>query len=532
MLRIAARAALTLLVGAAFVAPLHAQSRTAGQAPPLTVPSGQTLTLTLDRMVELGLRNSYRVRRLQLDVERRRSLLNAERAALKSRVELQVNAPEVESITENRWNSNLQRDELIAQNTRRVQMDFSVRQPVVLFGYPTNGVLSFNNRVYRYTQVDGIDADTQYYNRYFFAYNQPLFQPNRMKNSLERAQLDLEDSELDFQNDIVGMIDGLADDYYDLLELSYRRAVAERRVGEFEAAIASATALAGESGSRTIELEQLQVELANAREELSQSSSTLRLRGDDLKQRLQLSPSTELLVPPALEVRPVAVDEMQAIDMARSLAPRMRRLAIDVRENEIRLDETKGQNAFRMNLGVTYGREMQDPRLHGLWAEPRNSYTVDVQATVPIFDWGERRLRIEAQHYSLERAELAIEEAEAEIDTTVRSQVRSLRDYQQRVMSMQTNLDLARRLTATTQERYRSGEATLVELMQAFERERLTAENFLSAYLGYQDTLLQLQRLTFFDFERDLPLVDRFAICVGSGERLADARAGGGCLGG
>ncbi len=67
--------------------------------------------------------------------------------------------------------------------------------------------------------------------------------------------------------------------------------------------------------------------------------------------------------------------------------------------------------AFRMNLGLTYGREVQDPVFRRLWAEPRNSYTVIVSATVPIFDRGERRLRVQAQQHSVQRARLSIEEA-------------------------------------------------------------------------------------------------------------------------
>src|SRR5688572_24264922 len=109
---------------------------------------GQTITsgvqapieLTLDRMVELGLRDSYRVRHLQLEVERTRSLLSAERAGLKSRVSLNIAAPQFQAISDNKWNSTLQRNELVREDTRRFQMDLSVRQPVILFGYPTDGV--------------------------------------------------------------------------------------------------------------------------------------------------------------------------------------------------------------------------------------------------------------------------------------------------------------------------------------------------------------------------------------------------------
>lgn len=227
---------------------------------------GQTIELTLERMVELGLRDSYRVRQLQLEVERTRSLLRAEQASLKSSVELDINAPEFQSISDYKWNSDLQRNELIAENTRRYQLDLSVRQPVILFGFPTNGFLSLNNRVYRYNQIDGLEQDIRYYNRYFVGYNQPLFQPNRMKNDLEGAQLELEQSELEYQGDVVGMIDDLAEDYYGLVEDAYRRDLASEFVTDLESAVEAARQVIATDQNRAIELDQLQVEIANARQ--------------------------------------------------------------------------------------------------------------------------------------------------------------------------------------------------------------------------------------------------------------------------
>jgi outer membrane protein TolC len=480
-------------------------------------PETQTIELTLERMVELGLRDSYRVRQLQLEVERTRSLLKAAQAGLKSRVDLNIAAPEFQAISENKWNSDLQRNELIAENTRRFQTDLSIRQPVILFGFPTNGTLSLNNRVYRYTQIDGDEYDVRYYNRYFLGYDQPLFQPNRMKNDLEEAQLDLEGSELEYQDDVVEMIDELAGDYFELLEDAQRQELAADVVRDLEAAATAARDIAAATPARAIELDQLRVELANAREDYNQAGSSLRLQTENLKQQLRLPAATTLAIRPTLEVRPVVVDPMRAIELARTLAPRMRQLAIQMRENEIRLDETKGENGFRMNVGFTYGREMQDPLFRNLLEEPRNSYTVDVTARVPLWDWGQRRHRIQAQEHSLERVQLSIEEAQSDIETSVRSQVRSLEEYRQRLVNMQENRELARKTTDSTLERYRAGEVTLVDLLQTIDRESSTAGNFLQAFMGYQETLRRLKELTYYDFEYNMPLVERFAVTAGTG---------------
>jgi outer membrane protein len=475
---------------------------------------GQETELTLDLMVELGLRDSYRVRQLQLDVERTRSLLRAEQAGLKSKVELQLATPDIQTISDYKWNSNLQLNELVAENTRRWQLDLSVRQPVILFGYPTNGVLSFNNRVYRYAQIDDGGTDVRYYNRYFIGYNQPLFQPNSMRNDLEEAELNLENSELRYQQDVLGTIQDLAEDYYDFLEDAYQRQIAANVVGNLERAADATDAVVRADPSRAIELDQMRVELANAREDLSQAGSSLRQREEDIKRRLLIPATQTLFVRPVLEVRPVRVEAERAIELARTLAPRMRQLEINLRKGEIQLDETKGRDSFRMNVGFTYGNEVQNPLISRLFSEPRNSYTLDVNATVPIWDWGQRQQRIKAQEFSVARTELSIEEALADIETDVRTQVRNLDDYESRLMAMQQNLELAQQTTNSMLGRYRTGDVAFVDVTQTLDREINTAENFLDAYMGYQRTLRRLTELTFYDFEYDMPVVERFTICL------------------
>jgi outer membrane protein TolC len=501
-----------MMVAALLVTPVAARSQV------ITSGTDAPVELTLDRMVEIGLRDSYRVRQLQLEVERTRSLLSAERAGMKSRVSLNISAPQFQKISDNKWNSTLQRNELVREDTRRFQAEMSVRQPVILFGYPTNGVLSLNNRVYRYTQVDGDEKDTTFYNRYFIAYNQPLFQPNGMKNDLEAAELNLEKAELRYASDVVAAIDDYATDYVELVSDAFR----VERAGEFSRDLVMAMDAVREvveaNPTRAGDLDLLRVELANAREAESQSANNLRNREQTIKQRLQMPAGTPVTVKPSLAVTPIAIDPAEAIRLATSLTPRIRQLTIATRENEIRLDETRGENAFRMNLGLTYGREVQDPRFQNLWSEPRNSYTVEVTATIPIWDWGQRQHRIQAQQFSLDRAHLSQQQALSEIETEIRNLVNSLNDYSRRTQTMVDTLRLAHELTETTVSRYRAGEVGLSDLMQALSRESTTASNLLNAYRGYQQALRRLKEVTFFDFEAGKPLVERFNISPVKGQ--------------
>src|SRR5690606_3078017 len=212
---------------------------------------------------------------------------------------------------------------------------------------------------------------------------------------LEEARLNLERSELDFRGDVVGMVDDLAGDYYELLETAYEGVIAAERVADLEAASEAAESVVDATPSRELELDQLQGELANARESMQRASSSFRLQAENIKQRLRLDPADSIVIDPTLVVEPVAVDAERAIELASTLAPRLRRLAISRRQSEIGLERTRGNQSFRVNLRFTYGREVQDPRFENLWTEPRNSYTVNVNATIPIWDWGERKHRIQ-----------------------------------------------------------------------------------------------------------------------------------------
>lgn len=488
----------------------------AAQAP--SAEQSRVVELTLEHMVDLALSTSYQVRQLNMDIEQTQLRLRWQRARLRSRVDLDISAPDFQSISETQWNANIGRNEIVHENSRRWEAELSIRQPVILFGFPTNGYLSLNNRIYRYSQLeeDGT-RDLRYYNRYFVRYRQPFFQPNELRYDLEEAELDLEDAELDFYGDVVEIVDDVSDEYFELFGDAYREVIHQALVSNLEEAVAAAQAVVAADTGRAIELGQIRVELANAREQVRQSQSQFRLGAASVKTRLNLLASDSVTLEPVIQVQPVSIDAEQATRFALELSPRMRQLDINLRENEINLAQTRGRGGFRVDLEFSYGTEMQDPVFRELWGEPTNTYTVDVNAYVPIWDWGGRRARIQAQEIDVRQTRLRIEEVEADIRSDIQNQVLNVDEYQGRTLAMEENLALASQLSQQSLDQYRRGEITALDLLQSFQRERDTALNFLDAYLGWRQALLRLQQLTYYDFERGMPLLERFGVALENG---------------
>ena len=471
----------------------------------------ELIPLTLDSAVNIAMGRSYRIKQLELGIERTRFWLKSRQASLKSRVFMQLKTPVIQALSVTKWNSTLKKDEIIQENTRLWQMDLSIRQPVVFLGYPTNGYLSLNNQTYRYLQRDGY-REVDYYNRFFLKFEQPFLLPNNLKNNIEDAELDLKKSELDYIADRVRLIDRVSDDYYDLYEVIYRKIIYSRQIENLEKIAEIAAELVRQDTTRVIETVQAQVELTNAREMLLKNQSEIRQETARIKQQLQLSYEDSVYIKPTVKIVPVSVDVDQAIQYGYSLHPRLRMLSIDKRKDEIDLNNSKGRDGFHVNLEMTYGLEKQQDQFPEIWSDFDDSYSVSVNAYIPIWDWDRRKARIAAEKISLKKTELLIEESRNNIRSNIINAVDNLQDYQQRTLNLQTNLYRVQEISDVGMKQYRENNISLQDLLQMITRQRETELNFLDAYLGYRRSLLSLMIQTYFDYENDVSLIDKFRV--------------------
>jgi outer membrane protein len=472
----------------------------------------QTIDLTLERAVGIAMENSYRIRRLELGIERTRLFLKARRAQLRSSVALELKSPEFKNVSDYKWNSTLQRDEIVRQNTRLWEGELSVSQPVILFGYPTNGYLSLNSRTYRYDQQKNETKNTTWYNRYFVRFKQPIFQPNFLKNNITEAELDLEGQNLRYTSDQVDLIDDISDDYFDLFEEAYRSKIYANEVEDLERVLDIVETIADDDADRKIELLQVRLELGNARERLQRNKSRVRSETEQLRGNIGLGKDVLMTLDPEIDIRPLEVNTNEAIRYGLSLRPLLRALEIAKTKEEIDLDNTKGRNAFHLDLEFTYGLEKQDEAFNDLWNQYDNSYSVSVEAYIPIWDWGRRKTLIAADKISLRRSELAIEEFRKKVETDIRNEIEELQEYQRRTLTMEEHLETSESLTEASFEQYEDGKMALQDLLRSIKTQSETGRAFLDAYLGYRKSILDLMTKTYYDFEYGQPLIERFQV--------------------
>jgi len=473
-----------------------------------SVYSKQEIHLTLNKAVDIAIKNSYRTKQLELGIQRSMHWLRARQASLRSQVYMNLQTPDLNNISEYKWNSDLGHDEIVRQNTQRWQSDMSIKYPLMLFGYPTNGYLSLNHKFYRYLQKDHGDDQVDYYNRLYLKFEQPFFLPNELKNDLEDAQLDLQDIKLEYINERVEIIEDIAQDYYEIFDATYDNNIYQNQLTYLEQAQQISDSLRQKDGSQSFDNEQISLEIANVREKRYSSQSRLRRRLVYIKQRLRLNSDDSLYVTPLVKIIPVQVDLPGAIRLGYENSPWLQRLKIRYRRSELDVENEKAQNAFHLRLEVTYGLEKGQPSFYDIWHEFDNSNSITLNAYVPIWDGGQRKERIQAEMLDLEQRLLQIEEEKEDIKNDIRTAYTNLNEYYDRSHKMLNSLELAKQITETSLQKYAAGQISLQDLLQIIERTRETEQNFLEVYLGYRQALLDLMTETYYDYEKNVSLYD------------------------
>jgi len=474
------------------------------------IHASEIIHLTLYNAVDIAMRNSYRIKQLELGIKRTRYWLKAEKASLKSKVYMNLNTPEFNAVSDYKWNSTLRKDEIIRQNTSRWQMDISVRQPVILLGYPTNGYLSLNNKIYRYLQKENGDEDVDYYNRFFVKFEQPILRPNELKNAIENAELNVKREELEYIRDRVNLANDISFNFYDLYSMVHRNTIYTHYVRDLERIYEIAQAVAHDDTTRIFEEVQARIELANAREMQSKNLSELRLRMLDMKQRLRLDVKDSLLIDHSIVLKPIEIDINQALQYGYTMNPDLQILNIDKRRREITLNYSRGWDAFYLNLEMTLGLEKNEDRYQAMWEEYDNSYSISINAYIPIWDWGRRKAWIGNAKVDVKRTELQIEETRSYKKSAISNTITNLVDYQQRALNLSESVKMAQEICDMSIQQYREKRMSLQGILQVIDRQRDTELNFLDAYLGYRGSLQRLEAQTYYDYETGKSLLDKY----------------------
>ena len=134
----------------------------------------------------------------------------------------------------------------------------------------------------------------------------------------------------------------------------------------------------------------------------------------------------DILVYADVEAVPVPVDLDRAIESGLTSRMELRQREIEVETAQFDMIRTKAMNEFSGSMNLAYGIIGDDKNLLNVFDQPTRNPQVQLSFNIPLFDWGEKKARIQAQEAAIKSTELNLDEQKKQIVIDIRQVFRNL----------------------------------------------------------------------------------------------------------
>lgn len=460
--------------------------------------------LTLERALSEAEMNSPAIQQSLLNLQRYQKNLEAQRAALKSKFSLNVNP--VDYTNTRRFDTRV--SEWYTNESFASNATFRVEQPILV----TDGTLSLINRFGWQSSTAVFEGGTstsseRYTNNLYLNYNQPLFTYNRLKLQLKELELSYENANLSYVMQRLNLERNVTQFFYNVYMSQMNLAIAREELENTQRSYEIIKNKVDAGLSAREELYQAELNLATANSGLQNSQVNFENAKDQLKMYLGLDLFEDILVYADVEAVPVPVDLDKAIQNGVTGRMELRQREIEVETSQFDMIRTKALNEFSGSMNLAFGFIGDNKNLGQIFDQPTKNPQVQLSFNIPLFDWGERKARIEAQEATMKSAELNLDEQKKQIIIDIRQVFRNLQNQLNQIEIARQSERNAQLTYEINLERYQNGDLTGMDL--SLYQNQLSSRKlaYSQALLNYKIELLNLKIQTLYDFEKNQPVL-------------------------
>ncbi|MDZ7345598.1 MAG: TolC family protein [candidate division KSB1 bacterium] len=461
----------------------------------------QERALTLQDALQIAMENSPQVRQARLSLERSSQSLMAQRAALKTHFALSVNpfSYSLDRRFDRRTNN------WYGSENKSSSADLRISQPILW----TDGTFNLINRLQyldAWSEVTNNRSRT-YSNNLYLNYQQPIFTYNRTKQEMERLQLDLENSSINYALRRLQLEYDVSSSFYEVYRNRLNYAISQEEFANTQASYQIIKNKVDAGLAAREELYQAELNLLNSESTMMNNRVQLDNSLDAFKKQIGIPVTDSISVIGDVDHQPVKVDLDKAIrhGLANRLELRQREISIQSAYHD--LIQTMALNEFKGSIDLFYGFIGVNSRFDQVYNNPDKDRQVSVSFDIPIFDWGERKARIRASQASIEAAKVSQQETEDDIIISIRRAYRQLLNLEKQIEIARQNVRNAELTYDINLERYKNGDLTGMDL-NLYQTQLSNAKIQLTdSIINYKLALLNLKIQSLYDFERDQPVI-------------------------
>ncbi|MDL2231748.1 TolC family protein [Porphyromonadaceae bacterium OttesenSCG-928-L07] len=453
--------------------------------------------LTLNKALEIAFQHSPALIQSQLGLQQSELNLKAQQASLKSQFALDVNP-----FTYSRLNQyDSYNSKWYDSKTMSSSASFGIIQPIKW----TDGTLSLVNDLgwqEAKNQSSG-GSSTAFTHDISLRLLQPLFTYNRTKMQLKELELRFENARLSYAMQQLSIEKNVTDNFYTVYqkqkELSIAREEYANQKQNYE--VIKNKVEAGLIARE--ELYQAEVNLATSESSVYSQEISYENIKDNFKLLLGISLDEDIMVLPDIEIVSVNVNTHDAVKYGLDQRMELRQKQITLEQDVFSIIRAKAESEFKGEISARVGLGFLGNKVGNMYDNPTDNEQVGVSLTIPIFDWGAKKARVESSKLAMESDEISMTEQKKEIVINIRQICRNLPVLVNQINIKKKSVENAERTYDINMEKYRNGNLSGMELQQYQTQLTNAKQAYTNAIIDYKIEILNLKIQTLWDFERN-----------------------------
>ncbi|MCK6615123.1 MAG: TolC family protein [Ignavibacteriaceae bacterium] len=461
------------------------------------VTSGAQTLLTLEKSIEIALSQSYAIRSAALSLQSSKKNLEAIEMGMMTSVNLEFDLPRYSNNLKSQFNSVTGAEQFYEVGNTQLEGRLYFNQPIVF----SNGTFSLIGSIFGRDQFSGDNPVTRdYYSNFSLRLRQPLFGFNTLSSNLEKAQINLEKSERNYNRSKSEIVYSVTSAFFNLYQAKKQLEIAAENVNQSSVSYTTAENKFKAGLIAEVEKLQLEVDLASAKNDMLSAENSYSELKDNFKLLIGLPLDEDIEPEGEITYTEILVDEELAVNSALKNRSEIRNSQLDIELSRLSVEETEARGRISGLLVANYGINKNDEKFNAIFRNPAEDRGVTFTLSIPVWDWNQNNLQSEAAQANLELSRLTASNQEQSVRKEITTVLSKIKAAKARVEVLSRSVEVAQKGFDISMERFKSGNITSFDLSQQQLRLTNAKLNSLRALIDYKLTLADLNRKTLHDF--------------------------------
>ncbi|MEW6194149.1 MAG: TolC family protein [Bacteroidota bacterium] len=461
-----------------------------------SIASGQRI-LTLEESISIAMGESYSIKSAEQSLVSSQMNLEAIKMGLRSSVDLEFDLPRYSRSLSSQFNTTIGTEQFFEVGNTTIEGRLSITQPILF----TNGTLSISGSVFGRDQFSGLTGTSRdYFSNVGIRLQQPLFVFNTQAANLDRAEINLEKTQRQYNQAEKDIIYNVTSSFYYLFRSKKNVEITKEKVAQTEISYNTAVNKFKAGLIPEVEMLQLEVDLAASKNELLNAEQLFEEAKNEFKLLIGLNLSEKIDVTADLKYLPVEINTEEAIGNALKHRSDILNVEADITLSKMNIDQVESQSTIRADITANYGINKNDEQFDNIFNNFEDTRSVVMTVSIPVWDWGKNAKEVESAEAGHNLNLLRYQNLKEQIVKEVLSAINKLNSAKARVEVLSKSVDVAVKSYEINLERFKSGNITSFDLSQMQLKLTDSKINSLNAMIDYQIALADLERKTFKEY--------------------------------